>query len=111
MQVQILPRSLFNNERNNTMTKENAAQYLPLVKALAEGKVIEYYDGSKWVEVQDISFYETPDFYRIKPEPREWWLVKTLGGAVYTLENESQAKDAAEGFKSATIHHVREVIQ
>lgn len=49
------------------MNKDNAAQYLPLAQALAEGKTVQFYDydSGQW-----------KDSYRIKPEPRELWLVE-----------------------------------
>jgi hypothetical protein len=51
------------------MTKENAHLYLPLVQAIAEGKIIEYSSGSIWSEVKDPNFIDPPEYYRIKPEP------------------------------------------
>ena len=50
------------------MNKDNAKDYLPLIQALAEGKTIQFFSGSKWNDVEDVSFsYEIKD-YRIKPE-------------------------------------------
>jgi hypothetical protein len=58
------------------MTKENAAQFLPLVQALADGKTVEFNDGTdvipKWGIVTDPTFAASVEYYRIKPEPREW---------------------------------------
>ena len=114
---QILPRSLFNNETNNTMTKENAAQCLPLVQALAEGKVIEYNTGTneypEWIDLESTSFDDKPEYYRIKPEPREWWIVEFLvsGSSVFrSKEDAEQYLKNTVSTTRATIHHVREVI-
>ena len=57
------------------MNKTNAARYLPLVQALAEGKCIQTANGSKdkWLDFADdeeISFNRAPEFYRVKPEPK-----------------------------------------
>lgn len=58
------------------MTKHNAKDYLPLVQALAEGKTIQSnYRGTHWVDLDDVSFSDPHKCYRIKPEPRRWWLV------------------------------------
>lgn len=58
------------------MTKDNAKDYLPLVQALAEGKTIQSnYRGTHWVDLDDVSFSDPHKCYRIKPEPRRWWLV------------------------------------
>lgn len=54
------------------MNKNNAKDYLPLVQALADGKVIQ----SRWTENHPWQDRLSPDFtlpisnYRIKPEPR-----------------------------------------
>lgn len=56
------------------MNSQNAAQYLPLVKALAEGKTIQMNAGNKnspdWDDLHggSIIFGDEPSFYRIKPE-------------------------------------------
>ena len=51
------------------MTKEEAKELLPIVKALAEGKVIESFDDLYgWVETKNPIFDLSPEYYRIKPE-------------------------------------------
>lgn len=52
------------------MNKHNAKDYLPLVQALADGKVIQANIAGKWEDVADHTFNCDPDIYRIKPEPR-----------------------------------------
>ncbi len=54
------------------MNRERARELLPIIQAFAEGKEIEALIGRHW----NIC---TPTFddefeYRIKPEPREFWL-------------------------------------
>ncbi len=62
------------------MNKDNAKDYLPLVQALAEGKVVQYKflraDASQdWLSLaSNIDFVMPPEHYRIKPEPREIWV-------------------------------------
>lgn len=61
------------------MNRENANDYLPLVQALSEGKVIQYkYQKSDksydWMSLGEVGFSMPVDFYRIKPEPREIWV-------------------------------------
>jgi len=53
------------------MNKYNAKDYLPFVRALADGKTIQHspYDG-RWDDVEILSFWDKPKHYRIKPEPR-----------------------------------------
>jgi len=91
------------------MTKENAAQYLPLVQALAEGKVIEFKDhDGDWGEIEDVSFDDRIDRYRIKPEPREWWLVLYTTSGVSVFNSLEEAKRYIN--VGSTIHHVMEVM-
>lgn len=53
------------------MNKDNAAAFLPLVQALAEGKTIQYCSivDSSWLTVADVSFSLPVNQYRVKPEP------------------------------------------
>ena len=53
------------------MNKQTAQQYLPLIKALAEGKPLQYKStfDNNWHDAPDLSFALLPDRYRIKPEP------------------------------------------
>ena len=55
------------------MTKENAHLYLPLVQALADGKILQAknIDG-EWFDLDTIALGGEPKHYRIKPEPRVW---------------------------------------
>ena len=52
-----------------TITKENAKDYLPLIKALSEGKEIEYKDyKDEWGVIEKFTFSDEPSHYRIKSE-------------------------------------------
>ena len=52
------------------MTREEAKELLPILKAFAEGKAIEFrtIEGT-WEELPD-PLFQNPYKYRIKPEPR-----------------------------------------
>lgn len=57
------------------MNKDNAKDYLPLVQALADGKVIQVKGVNGWEDITaELSLCFAPDQYRIKPEPREIWM-------------------------------------
>lgn len=65
------------------MNKDNARDYLPLVQALAEGKVIQAAgsDGWEyWEDIEDVAFSRPAADYRIKPEPREIWVNRRPDG-------------------------------
>ena len=52
------------------MTREEVKKLLPIMQAYAEGKTIQFLNGGKWYDVYDTDFYQSPDVYRIKPEPK-----------------------------------------
>lgn len=62
------------------MNAQNAKDYLPLVQALTEGKTIQwdrsFNEPNKWVDMINIDFSESIEHYRIKPDPRRWWLTR-----------------------------------
>ena len=59
------------------MNKENASQFLPLVQALADGKQIQVSrkDKSHWMNSDEPTF-SSEYLWRIKPEPREFFLYR-----------------------------------
>jgi hypothetical protein len=74
----------------NNMNKENAHLFLPLVQALIDGKQLQYKNGCKdnsywedFEETEEIGFYDDPEEYRIKPEPRTFEMWLTLNGHMY----------------------------
>lgn len=52
------------------MIRQDAQELLPIIKAFAEGKIIEVFDDDRWVEIFDPSFCLSPKYYRVKPEPK-----------------------------------------
>ena len=52
------------------ITRENAKELLPIIKAYSEGKEIEFFDDEKWVDREILSFDSEFHRYRIKPEPK-----------------------------------------
>lgn len=52
------------------MTSEQAKQLLPIIKALSEGKTIQFKQSSGWRDTKNFSFDAPPEYYRIKPEPK-----------------------------------------
>ena len=56
------------------MNRERAKELLPIIQEFAEGKTIQCRGmGLDWADVS-ISLTWEADEYRIKPEPREFWL-------------------------------------
>ena len=52
------------------MTREEAKQLLPIIRAFAEGKCVETKTGSGWVNMENMSFTGNPKAYRIQSEPK-----------------------------------------
>lgn len=61
------------------MNAQNAKDYLPLIKALSEGKTIQFHDGYdscsdslEWKDQTEFNFDHAPTRYRVKPD--RWWI-------------------------------------
>lgn len=54
------------------MKRQQAKELLPIIKAYAEGKTIQYcYEDTDWIDIDgDIDFNDNPSKYRIEPEPK-----------------------------------------
>ena len=56
------------------MTREEAKELLPIIKAFAESKIIQYKNSfDEWSDTEEnegLSFVCSPSNYRIKPEPK-----------------------------------------
>ena len=56
------------------MTREEAKELLPIIKAFAEGKEIQYRTcPDKWVDIEEnerVNFTSPPSDYRITPKPK-----------------------------------------
>lgn len=76
------------------MNKDNAKDYLPLVQALSEGKVIQgrmAYSG-RWRDMpEEFDFSGPAESYRIKPEPREIWVNQWNGNGYVVFDSEDEA--------------------
>lgn len=85
------------------MNKETAKDYLPLLQALAEGKVLQYKHMGDWADTSVCDFYHPASSYRIKPEPREFtvWIGHESGYI-------TGVDMTADGWEKIT---VREVLQ
>lgn len=90
------------------MNAQNAKEYLPLVQALAGGKTIQQLTTSQqtnemeWRNDPFPTFAADPKFYRVKPEPRRWWLV---GGKAF--DDQIVAGEVSK----STGHPITEVVE
>ena len=72
------------------MNRQQAKELLPIIKAFAEGKTIQYYfGGAVWRDVKSneaIDFSDNPSNYRIKPEPDKNQLPIKDGDIIMTMD-------------------------
>ncbi len=64
------------------MTREHAKELLPIITAFANGETIQFRIDNTWITQTadaDFDFSLNPSDYRIKPKPREWFLVRPAG--------------------------------
>lgn len=95
------------------MNKDNAKDYLPLVQALADGKVVQYkWADGKWRDGEELSFESELEHYRIKPEPREIWANRFPDGYETSacFISKAQAWAARSGNEAVQVRY-REVIE
>lgn len=98
------------------MNQSNAKDYLPLVKALAEGETIQFnYPSGGWMDLAHISFDDPAPCYRIKQAPREFWVNTIHTAFSYQPCGEAfSTKEAAESGQDSMIKykliHAREVL-
>ena len=52
------------------MKRKNVKELLPIIKAFAEGKQIQFFNGGAWIDMEYPNFSEEPSLYRIKPESK-----------------------------------------
>ncbi len=53
------------------MNREQAKEMLPIIKAFAEGKTVQFKNSFEdWIDCDNIMFNWPPKDYRIKPEPK-----------------------------------------
>ena len=51
------------------MTREEAKELLPIIKAFSEGKSVQFSDEGNWYKTENPAF-ASGTMYRIKPEPK-----------------------------------------
>ena len=52
------------------MKRKNVKELLPVIKAFAEGKQIQFFNGGAWINLDYPNFSEEPSLYRVKPESK-----------------------------------------
>lgn len=87
-------------------------EMIAVIQAHKEGKQIEYRTinpESPWVYVKNPKWDFPQIEYRVKPEPRTFWLVSTPAGAHFGYTNYTEAKDVRAACQG-TLIQVQEVL-
>lgn len=79
------------------MTREDAKQLWPIIKAWAEGETLQFkrHDGG-FFDVEDVVFNEDASCYRLKPKPRTFWAntyppqYEPIIGTLYASKEEAE---------------------
>ena len=101
------------------MNRRHAKEFLPIIKAYAEGREIQYKlmheSEDKWEDIE-APIWSPNCQYRIKPEPVEKWLiigkdefVAGICGSLKAAQIELDYLDQVERSAPHRIAHVREV--
>ena len=73
------------------MTREEAKKLLPVIQAFSEGKEIQCRNTrppGNWMSILYGATFGAPNCeWRIKPEPREFWLIKWKDGGISAYNN------------------------
>lgn len=91
------------------MTREEAKAFLPILEAYSKGGMIQYLSGGEWDNINGPAFDSGPSRYRIKPEPRTFWVVENKE-TIHVVKDSDRAKNYAALYNCEIIE-VREVIK
>lgn len=91
---------------------KNKDQFWKLVEAVADGRGVEFCDNTNGWHLKEPDLWDMAvqnERYRIKPEPREFWLVGDFRFNRLETANDYLAGKGANGYPTCEIIHVREV--
>lgn len=104
-------------DRDKVASLVTMANRLPVMKAWLESRDIQArQNGPLFTDWKDFSGSEPPfdDMkfeWRIKPQPREWWLVVNPHGGVLVFETEAGMNCSSSVLKGAEKIYVQEVLK
>ena len=67
------------------ITRENAKELLPIIKAYSEGKQIQHFEFGEWIDKEYPNFTDLPSLYRIKSVP-QYRPFKNAGECWYIMQ-------------------------
>lgn len=99
------------------MTREEAGKIATWMGLWAQGKAVQFMSGGRWWDCVEDCFWQPAFDYRIKPEPREFWVNEfpNEGLAWYPSRDEAVRRMAAGSHIAGVAYriavHYREVIE
>ena len=84
------------------MKRERAAELWPIIKAFSEGKTVQVFttDDKRWKDLTNPRFNNDYAEYRIKPEPREFYVYVTKnGGTFVSVHGDISTRQSTEVIK------------
>jgi len=90
------------------MNREETKKAIEVMQAYVDGKVVEYFAFDAWFPVNQPGWSFNDTKYRIKPEPREYW-VNVYPGGIYVYKSKEDADLYCSVNRSECIR-VREIL-
>lgn len=91
----------------NRLEAKRIVDNIAWIREFAEGKEVQHY-GGEWSSHDTFTFTDAPANYRLKPEPREFWIRSPYeSGVTYALTEEEYESGEWE---NENIIKVREVL-
>ena len=96
-----------------TNEREEARRKAEVMLAFADGAEIQYsVKGScEWMHAEDVFWNWCGCDYRVKPKPREAWVVFDSGDAWVAYKDEESARRAASRVEARKYCRMREVVE
>lgn len=96
------------------MNRERAKELLPIIQAFADDKTIQlrgrYTDG--WEDLRTSANFDDNDIeWRIKPEPRVFWINDYADGSIYIHKSQASSNSAQSINSKIEVIKVIEVLE
>lgn len=100
------------------MTREQLQQagkvFFEILNAFKDGKTIQIKYPEKWIDIEKIALeglLQDSKIYRIKPEPRHFWIATEKNEGLFVSDIKWDAKNSTSRDTNIPLIHVQEVIE
>lgn len=90
------------------MTRQETLEFLPLITAYANGKIIQYkgLHSAPWEDISYPTWTDPVDSYRIKPEPREFEIYISPKQRLITESNKNTEHLKDRGWEQIRVREI-----